>query len=803
MVMDSQRIGSQLFNYSQYQALYSNKLQKVLESLSSGLRINRAGDDAAGLSIAKRLQAQFSSLNQAMSDAQSSLNVAAVADQALGETSDRLGRMRELAIQAANTGVYDKQSRQALQAELSQYVDEINRIANTTQFGTNRLLNGNFSAQAGLRAGQPNIGATVDTGPFASTLSTETNYLTITQTRQGSAQIRAGEAYGRIQTINLGVQNATDIAVTTGTMFNSTAAAPSAAGDNLTDTTFNSVTLQAGGTITFQGQLADGTTGFSGTLSIGAGTTINDLVNAVQAAVDRAETKQGINTAGGTGARETNVRFNATTGRMEFVNSAGNAVSEFDINFTVANAAGVQQTRVGVTRQAQMNGVATGAQVGNNVTAITGNTFDTGRLNITVTDVQAATNRRVESNIAFRDQTGAALTAGGQLVGAVYNGVALAAGDTIQLQGTNTDGTTFTNTITITAAGVDTGAGNGTASTLQDLIDEMNVRDNAMAAGGAGNQSGFTSARATLTGNGTIQVVDDLAGTSQTNFTLTVNDRTPVGGQTAGTMVDRARVVAAGNAESATVRINGGPAQRVEAGQMATLYGQRDAAGNRSQLTMRIGTGLTAGTDVMDIRANEYVGRLNNGAGVTFQAGDQNVTFTSGAATGVAETLTMDFGAVLDIPGVGAANAQTVIISATNRNANFQVGAYADRNMQLFFGDVRANRLGLGAGQTLEDIDITTLSGAEQAIGIIDAALEEVNTSRSRIGAFSNRMESSTRDMGVAIENLTAAYSRIADMDMARSSTRLATESLLMRYNLAVLTQTNQLQNRMFTGLLP
>ena len=211
-------------------SLISKNLQGAIESLSSGLRINRASDDAAGFTVGTRLQAQFNSLNQALFNAQTSLNVADTAGGALNETSNRLMRMRELAVQAANTGIYDSQSRQAMQAEISQNIDEINRIANTTQFGTNNLLNGDFSAQAGLRAGQADIGAQVDTGPFASSLSTETNYLTITQTREGSSSLRAGEAYGRTQTINTGVSNATDVAVTTGTFFNSTAGAASAAG---------------------------------------------------------------------------------------------------------------------------------------------------------------------------------------------------------------------------------------------------------------------------------------------------------------------------------------------------------------------------------------------------------------------------------------------------------------------------------------------------------------------------------------------------------------------------------------------
>jgi flagellin len=212
---------------------------------------------------------------------------------------------------------------------------------------------------------------------------------------------------------------------------------------------------------------------------------------------------------------------------------------------------------------------------------------------------------------------------------------------------------------------------------------------------------------------------------------------------------------------------------------------------------------LTVGTDVLDVEAREYVGQLNGGPAVRFQAGDQNVTFVSGGTGGVAETLTMDFDAFLDIPGTGAGNARTVVISATNQTANFQAGAFADQNIQLSFGDVRANRLGLAPGRTVADIDITTVSGAEEAIGILDAALDEVNGNRSRIGAFANRMEATASNLGVAVENLTAAYSRIADADIAAESTRLAMSELLMKSNIAVLSQANNLRNQLFVGLLP
>ncbi len=791
--------------------LVTKQLGRAQERLSSGLRINRAADDAAGLSVASRLQSQLRALNQAIGNAQDSMNVVNVADQALDSTTDNLMRIRDLALQAANTGIYDSSARQALQSEVFQNIDEINRIADTTQFGTNRLLNGDFSATANIASGQEDLGVNISGGPGASTLSTGTNFLQITQTREGNAQILTNDGTGNTQTINVGIQNATDIAVTTGQFIDSAGGGGAAgAGTALTDQTFNGATLQAGGTITFSGVLADGTTAFTGSLQISAGTDLagggganTSLTDAIQQAIDQAEATAGVDSAAGTNVGETNVRLNATTGRVEFVSGGGEVISEFNVEFTVQNAAGDTQTQAGITRQAEVNGQATGAQIGNNLNALTGSTFDTGQFAINVTSVQAAQQRQVQSTTGFAGPGGAAATGTTELVGATFGGATLAAGDTITVQGTNADGTTFQSQITIAAAGGDGAVGNGTAATLDDLIAELNVRDNTLAAGGAGNQSGFTDATATLSGNGTITVTDDLATTgSQTGFTLVVNDNTP-GGNDFGTIAAGDTVVREGNAERATVSIGGGPAQLVEAGQVATLRGP-DAGpfGDTQEITLRIGSNLSVGQDLLAAESSQYVGSLNGGAAVTFQNGDQDVTFTSGRSSGVAETLTVDFDAIVDVPGVGTANAQTVVISSVNSTANFQVGAYANQRMGISFGDISANALGLGEGQTVADIDITTVSGANQALEIIDAAIDQVNQTRSRLGAFQNRAESTVNNLSVAAENLTSSFSRISDADYAQESTNYANAQLLLQANIAVLTQSNRLQNSMFTGLL-
>lgn len=123
-----------------------NSLQTSLERLSSGLRINSAKDDAAGLAIVDRMTSQIRGLNQAVRNANDGLSVAQVAEGALQESSNIMQRMRELAIQSANDS-NSGTDRANIQKEVGQLQSELNRIADTTTFNGKNLLDGSFSAQ--------------------------------------------------------------------------------------------------------------------------------------------------------------------------------------------------------------------------------------------------------------------------------------------------------------------------------------------------------------------------------------------------------------------------------------------------------------------------------------------------------------------------------------------------------------------------------------------------------------------------------------------------------------------------------
>lgn len=123
---------------------------KSIEKLSSGYRINRAGDDAAGLAISEKMRAQVRGLNQASRNAQDAISLVQTAEGALGETQAILQRMRELANQAANDTNVD-QDRSEIQKEINQLTSEINRIGNTTEFNTQKLLNGGDGKTGNVR----------------------------------------------------------------------------------------------------------------------------------------------------------------------------------------------------------------------------------------------------------------------------------------------------------------------------------------------------------------------------------------------------------------------------------------------------------------------------------------------------------------------------------------------------------------------------------------------------------------------------------------------------------------------------
>ena len=184
---------------------------KSMEKLSSGLRINRAGDDAAGLAISEKMRGQIRGLEQSSRNASDGISMIQTAEGALNETTNILQRMRELAVQSANdTNTSD--DREQLQKEMTQLGEEIDRIANNTEFNTKKLLNGNMgSAQTAT------TGVVVNKGNLHATTVTATKLTELKDANNNSLGIAENDVItatwsvnGTQQTATLTVNNTTD-----------------------------------------------------------------------------------------------------------------------------------------------------------------------------------------------------------------------------------------------------------------------------------------------------------------------------------------------------------------------------------------------------------------------------------------------------------------------------------------------------------------------------------------------------------------------------------------------------------------
>ena len=137
-------------------------INKSMEKLSSGLRINRAGDDASGLAVSEKLRSQIRGLNQAERNIQNGVSFIQTSEGYLQETQDILHRIRELAVQSAN-GIYSDEDRMMIQVEVSQLVDEVNRIASHAQFNGMNMLTGAFAVDSAAgKIMQLQVGANMD-----------------------------------------------------------------------------------------------------------------------------------------------------------------------------------------------------------------------------------------------------------------------------------------------------------------------------------------------------------------------------------------------------------------------------------------------------------------------------------------------------------------------------------------------------------------------------------------------------------------------------------------------------------------
>ncbi|AKO93703.1 flagellin [Priestia filamentosa] len=236
----------------------NNAMSKNMEKLSSGLRINRAGDDAAGLSISEKMRAQIRGLDQASKNAQDGISLLQTAEGGLNETHDILQRMNELATQAAN-GTLEPDDRKAISDELNQLTDEVDRIANSANFNEKHLLDGSLGARLDAGNSTVKVGSNGVTNIEVSGAKEGTGYTLSAGSNAGEYVLTAGS---ESQTVTLADGKA-------GTLdFDKLGVKVSVNGNQVRDTLADGTTIQT--------ETADPTKGGPISIQIGANTSADE-----------------------------------------------------------------------------------------------------------------------------------------------------------------------------------------------------------------------------------------------------------------------------------------------------------------------------------------------------------------------------------------------------------------------------------------------------------------------------------------------------------------------------------------------
>ncbi|WP_053104172.1 flagellin N-terminal helical domain-containing protein [Bacillus sp. FJAT-27231] len=754
----------------------SGAQSKSMEKLSSGLRINRAGDDAAGLAISEKMRGQIRGLDMAAKNSQDGISMIQTAEGALNETHDILQRMKELATQAAN-GTNTDQDRGEIQKEINQLTSEVNRIGNTTEFNTKKLLNGGGvdpKSATKVSGNGLDIAAKLAGGSgITNGLNTPGNRATAT-IDIAAINATATTDDGKYFNINL---DGREIKVT----FDSTATNSGVSGNTITIKTSNN---EAGADVA------------------------TDIVNQLTSLINNDENLKGKYTAsaigGSTGSNKLQIQANAvslsTDGKLQGALDGGSvtiangkqAITTAGTNVTNAGSQGAHATQTIDFSKATIDELK-GSEIVVNGTKIAfydsadGSYNGNAGLSVDLNGARSA-EKIVDAIVNAANNSGSSRVSGVYL--------------------TKTDG----NKLQITAsqsglAGSEIQLGNNAAVTVTQTYGNNKLDGEAV-----------TSAKGLADGEHKVTVsyvgTSSTAGTATGNVTaakvgITVDKNSDLASGTyrlVGTANDTFKLEKLGDDGTTWGAVTGYGAQAGAASSTAIDYGDLKVAFSGTYSA----NDFSAGTDYItfSIDAKHFEATLtesgSNAAGtaVRITNGENNVTLT--AEDGIGE-------AKVNIGGWDAANfavddtiswsfetkaagKETAEVVGGTFTEKLQIGANNGQSFQVDFKDMRSQALNIsgtsaGASQGVVEgakftatkdvtngtnndgaefaLDVSTHDSATAAIKVLDNAINAVSAERSKLGAYQNRLEHTINNLGTSSENLTAAESRIRDVDYA------------------------------------
>ncbi len=738
------RIQHNIAALNSYRQLSGNNsaLSKNLEKLSSGYRINRAGDDAAGLAISEKMRAQIKGLEAAQKNANDGISLVQTAEGALTEVHSMLNRMVYLATQSANGTYDDETSRTNLQKEVDSLLEEIDRISKSTNFNGIDLLNGKMGATSGIEKGSNTTEAVAGELLAESAMSGAITKVENSAFPQGNAAVAEDKAYYMPSKFQVS-------GVATGTAKNTV--------------TFDFELKDGeGGTNTFTVTL-DGAVSTDATAAPATEYTLDDIIGVLNGTA-----KTGITVAAtGTGNLVTAAATGKTvyTDKYEFGKDAdgkftikvkdGNEGTDFGIETGIGNLTGVQADKDAIEAQIKED-YAQGGDT--DADTDTGNKIEFGAETKTthIGEDGAAEEYKLASATVTLNAVdklhGQAIKIGDKTYVMKEKGSELSAEVKAKVDAGDWEAVEFDKSKA-------TGDSNYAASNALALAINKTAKDTgieAMATAGSSTELSIRETQAHANAN-----LADKANAEMFKFEDIISAPTD---KTDGTSA----------ATSTTLSID---------------------------KTLKTGTQIKVGDKTFEFVSDpSKTENLDEGViGVQFKEGDANanaqaladaiktkanistVTVVPPAADAGADApVKIDFGKVMD-------TGESDKVELLTKGLVLQVGdtAASYQKVAVNIGDMSSKSLGI------DDVDISKQESASAAIDKIKAAINKVSSTRGDLGAVQNRLEHTINNLGVTTENLTAAESRIRDTDMAEEMMNYTKNNILVQAAQAMLAQAN------------
>jgi len=726
-----------------YNALNSTNesLQKSINKLSTGLRINTAADDAAGLAISEKMRAQVRGLDMAVRNAQDGISMIQTAEGALNETHSILQRMRELAVQAANDTL-TANDRQVIQSEIDQLKEEVDRIASTTQFNKKKLLDGSASvlwSSDKLETKAFVRGSLRQIDQFGQKAAAEGNFKITIEATPGQGQIQKSDIFKVKHDISTSF--ITDVSVTAATNGSFDAGEYTVeltrTGDGtVTAALYHSNSTTALATVSVSGNTAEFTIENEGTT---IGTITVDLDSDMLASI-------------GDGDKVTQT-FTYTPSLV--VGITGTAADMLATSDAI--------TITGVVPEGQYK--------------LTAATFETSNVKFTLTwDDGSATATTAATN----DDDPVKFNVGGGNIEVKFNtSAADIVGKTVTFNVTSQN-------ITINPITAEVGDVAPSWASLRDI-----------------DRFWDANGKFLLEDPQTITMIqgDGNKATVTLYATDTIGDVVEKLNSAIRDQLGQGQYVSDEYADNFVTYVNEGAEDPNTPNAVAgTIVIRSVVAGKNGEISFTGDEDVLKALSLSQIQASkENVFSVNVSDAHSGQPVAQNVSVTGNILIGIVHpNVDVEFDTMADVAvSWSSTNKQFVLANATNtyetslhladNSTVFQIGANQGEDMGIDLGNMSVRSLGINK------VLVTDRDSAARSITIIDGALDKVSNQRAKLGAYQNRLEHTINNLTTASQNLTAAESRIRDLDMAQEMMNFTKLQILMQAGNAMLAQANTL----------